>query len=71
MSIAIGQLAQARTAFGRAFAIPERFVQADASNAGWQRDLSVSYNRIGDVLVAQGNLPVSSSQQQLMPNPQG
>jgi tetratricopeptide (TPR) repeat protein len=68
MSIAIGQLAQARTAFGRAFAIPERFVQADASNAGWQRDLSVSYNRIGDVLVAQGNLPVSSSQHQLMPN---
>ena len=26
-------------------------------NAGWQRDLSVSYNKIGDVLVAQGNLP--------------
>jgi predicted negative regulator of RcsB-dependent stress response len=27
------------------------------SNAGWQRDLSVSFNRIGDVLVTQGNLP--------------
>src|SRR5262249_35187611 len=26
-------------------------------NAGWQRDLSVSYERVGDVLVAQGNLP--------------
>jgi tetratricopeptide (TPR) repeat protein len=26
-------------------------------SAGWQRDLSVSYNKIGDVLVAQGNLP--------------
>jgi len=26
-------------------------------NAGWQRDLSVSYNKIGDVLVDQGNLP--------------
>ena len=24
---------------------------------GWQRDLTVSYDRIGDVLVAQGNLP--------------
>jgi tetratricopeptide (TPR) repeat protein len=57
MSIAIGQLAQARTAFGRAFAIAERFVQADPGNAGWQRDLSVSYNRTGDVLVDQGNLP--------------
>ena len=26
-------------------------------NAGWQRDLSVSNNKVGDVLVAQGNLP--------------
>ncbi len=26
-------------------------------NAGWQRDLSVSYGKVGDVLVAQGNLP--------------
>ena len=26
-------------------------------NAGWQRDLSVSDNKVGDVLVAQGNLP--------------
>ena len=24
---------------------------------GWQRDLSVSYNKVGDVLVAQGDLP--------------
>ncbi len=31
-------------------------VAADPSNAGWQRDLSVSHNKIGDVLVAQGNL---------------
>jgi hypothetical protein len=26
-------------------------------NSGWQRDLSVSYDRVGDVQVAQGNLP--------------
>ncbi len=26
-------------------------------NAGWQRDLSVSFDKVGDVLVAQGNLP--------------
>ena len=26
-------------------------------NAGWQRDLSVSDNKVGDVLAAQGNLP--------------
>jgi tetratricopeptide (TPR) repeat protein len=30
--------------------------QSDPSNAGWQRDLSVSHIKIGDVLSAQGNL---------------
>ena len=35
----------------------ERLAAADPGNAGWQRDLSVSYDRVGDVLVAQGNLP--------------
>src|SRR5260370_4864213 len=30
--------------------------KADPGNAGWQRDLSVSYNKVGDVLVGQGNL---------------
>jgi hypothetical protein len=29
----------------------------DPGNAGWQHDLSVSFNKVGDVLVAQGNLP--------------
>ena len=37
--------------------ISDRLAKADPGNAGWQRDLSVSYNKIGDVLVAQGNLP--------------
>ena len=35
----------------------DRLAKADPGNAGWQRDLSVSYNKIGEVLVAQGNLP--------------
>ena len=35
----------------------DRLAKADPGNAGWQRDLSVSYDKIGDVLVAQGNLP--------------
>jgi tetratricopeptide (TPR) repeat protein len=34
----------------------ERLAQSDPGNAGWQRDLSISYERIGDVQVAQGNL---------------
>ena len=35
----------------------ELLLRTDPGNAGWQRGLSVSYDRIGDVLVAQGNLP--------------
>ena len=38
-------------------AIRERLAKSDPDNAGWQRDLSVSYERIGDALVAQGRLP--------------
>ena len=30
---------------------------ADASNTQWQRDLSVSHDKIGDVLEAQGDGP--------------
>jgi hypothetical protein len=37
--------------------LPDRLAKADPGNAGWQRDLSVSYDRVGDVLVPQGNLP--------------
>ena len=33
-----------------------RLAAADPGNAGWQRDLSVSYRSIGDLLTAQGNL---------------
>ena len=33
-----------------------RTAAADPSNAGWQRDLSVSHNKVGDVLRAQGDL---------------
>ena len=37
-------------------AIFERLATADPSNAGWQRDLSVSHEKVGDVLTAQGRL---------------
>jgi len=37
-------------------AIAERLAAADRSNMQWQRDLSVSYEKIGDVLMAQGRL---------------
>ncbi len=45
----------ARIAAARSIA--ERLAKSDPDNAGWQRDLSVSFDRLGDVLVAQGNLP--------------
>ena len=38
-------------------AIADRLAKSDPGNAGWQRDLSVSYDKVGDVLVAQGDLP--------------
>ena len=34
----------------------DRLAKSDPGNAGWQRDLSVSYEKIGDVQVAQGDL---------------
>ena len=37
-------------------AIAERLAQSDPGNADWQRDLSVSYEKVGDVQVAQGDL---------------
>ncbi len=34
----------------------QRLAATDPSNAGWQRDLSVSHNKVGDVLLDQGDL---------------
>jgi hypothetical protein len=48
-----GELGPARTTYEQGASIAE----SDPGNAGWQRDLSVSYNKVGDVLVEQGNLP--------------
>ena len=48
------------TRFSASLAIRDRLAKADPGNAGWQRDLSVSAtSRIGDVLMAQGNLPAA------------
>jgi tetratricopeptide (TPR) repeat protein/ADP-ribose pyrophosphatase YjhB (NUDIX family) len=45
-----GQLAQSAVECG------QRLAAAAPGNAGWQRDLSVSQNKLGDVLSAQGDL---------------
>lgn len=45
--VAQGSLPEALKAYRDSLAIRERLAQADPGNAGWQRDLSVSYAKIG------------------------
>ncbi len=49
-----GEGAGALQSYRESLAIRERLAAQDPSNAGWQRDLSVSYNKVGDILAAQG-----------------
>jgi tetratricopeptide (TPR) repeat protein len=51
-----GTLDEANTAYGESLRIAGHRERTDPGNAAWQRDLSVSHNRIGDVRVAQGDL---------------
>ena len=50
-----GDLSQAATLIRKAVNAFMQLAAQDPSNAEWQRDLSVSYDRIGDVLGAQGS----------------
>jgi hypothetical protein len=52
----LGDLNGALAAYRAGMAIRERLAAADRDNADWQRDLSVSHNKIGDVLQRQGDL---------------
>ena len=56
MQVAQGDLAAALKSYSDSLAISERLAKSDPGNAGWQRDLSVSYEKVGDVQVAQGDL---------------
>ena len=51
-----GKLDEAIKAYRDDLAIVERLTAADPANTQWQRDLSISYNKVGDVLVRQGKL---------------
>jgi tetratricopeptide (TPR) repeat protein len=42
-------------------AISERLANSDPGNAAWQRDLSISFNKLGDLAVAQGDLLTAAS----------
>ena len=59
VQVAQGNLPAALTSYQMALAIRDRLTKSDPGNAGWQRDLSVSYNKVGDVQMAQGNLPAA------------
>ena len=59
MQRAQGNLAGALTSLPASLAIRRPAGQADPGNAGWQRDLSVSQDKIGHVQQAQGNLPAA------------
>jgi tetratricopeptide (TPR) repeat protein len=51
-----GELTWALKFYNDGVAIVERLATSDPGNAGCQRDLSVSYEKVGGVQVAQGNL---------------
>jgi tetratricopeptide (TPR) repeat protein len=53
--MAQGNPSAALTSYEVNLAIAERLAKSDPGNAGWQRDLSVSYNKIGDAQMVQGN----------------
>jgi tetratricopeptide (TPR) repeat protein len=57
VQVAQGDLPGALKSYRDSLAIFEHLAQSDPGNAGWQRDLSISYEKIGDVQVAQGDLP--------------
>ena len=52
----LGDLDQALAVYHDSLAILELLASTDPGNTDWQRGLSVSYNRLGDVLIAQGKL---------------
>ena len=54
--MAQGDLTAALENYRADMAIAERLAASDPSNAGWQRELSISHNKIGDVLMSQGDL---------------
>ena len=56
MLAAQGKRGEALEAYEQYMAISKRLVEQDKSNSDWQRELSVSYNRVGGALVAQGKL---------------
>jgi tetratricopeptide (TPR) repeat protein len=56
VQLAQGDGPAALQSYRDAFAIAERMARSNPGNAGWQRDLCVSYDKVGDAQSAQGDL---------------
>jgi len=55
-----GRLPDALREFRAFQQIVKRLIESDPENVNWQRELSVSHNKIGGVLQAQGQRPSRS-----------
>ena len=51
-----GELEEGKKYYQESLQVRQKLYESDRTNAGWARDLSVSYERLGDVLVSQGEL---------------
>ena len=51
-----GNLTKAKANYEKGLKIAKTLTDMDPKNAGYKRDLSVSYNKLGDIETAQGNL---------------
>jgi hypothetical protein len=60
--VAQGNLADALKSYRDGLAIADRLAKADPGNAGWQRDLSVSYARLANGYRTAGQLPEARQQ---------
>jgi hypothetical protein len=54
-----GNLPDALNSYQASLAVRDRLTKSDPGNAGWQRDLAVSYEKVGYVQVAQGDPPAA------------
>ncbi len=54
MQQAQGDLAAALASYQASLAIAERLAKADPGNAGWQRDLAISYRNVALIQMRQG-----------------
>ena len=55
VQVAQGDLAGALKSYRDSLAIAERLAQSDPGNAGWQRDLAISYARLANVYRQSGD----------------